>query len=42
MATANTEEFEVLFEEDRDVGGYHVWCPALPGCHPGGDTPEHC
>ena len=24
-------EFEVLIEPDED--GFHVWCPALKGCH---------
>ena len=24
--------------EKEDSGGYHVFCPALPGCHTYGDT----
>jgi len=24
--------------EKEDSGGYHVFCPALPGCHTQGDT----
>lgn len=27
----NVMEFEVLIEPDED--GFHVWCPALKGCH---------
>jgi predicted RNase H-like HicB family nuclease len=40
MATAKTatREFEILMEPDE--GGYHVWCPALPGCHSFGETKE--
>jgi predicted RNase H-like HicB family nuclease len=29
-------EFEVLIEPDED--GFHVWCPALKGCHSFGMT----
>jgi predicted RNase H-like HicB family nuclease len=31
------ERFEVLLEPE-DEGGYHVWCPRLPGCHSEGET----
>ncbi len=31
-------EFEVLLEPDRD--GFHIWCPALKGCHSFGATRE--
>ena len=31
-------EFEVLLEPDGD--GFHVWCPALKGCHSFGATRE--
>jgi len=31
--------FTVIFEKE-DEGGYHVFCPALPGCHTQGETPE--
>jgi predicted RNase H-like HicB family nuclease len=24
--------------EKEDTGGYHVFCPTLPGCHTYGDT----
>ncbi|MHB1646974.1 MAG: type II toxin-antitoxin system HicB family antitoxin [bacterium] len=24
--------------EKEDAGGYHVFCPTLPGCHTYGDT----
>jgi len=27
-----THRFTVIFEEE-DEGGYHVFCPTLPGCH---------
>lgn len=33
------EQFEVLLEAE-DEGGYHIWCPRLPGCHSEGDTRE--
>ncbi|MBI5789727.1 MAG: type II toxin-antitoxin system HicB family antitoxin [Candidatus Schekmanbacteria bacterium] len=29
--------YTVVFEKEAD-GGYHVYCPALPGCHSQGDT----
>ncbi len=29
---------EILMEPDED--GFHVWCPALPGCHSFGLTKE--
>jgi predicted RNase H-like HicB family nuclease len=29
----------VILEPDED-GGYHVYCPSLPGCHSQGDTVE--
>lgn len=28
--------FTVIFEREKD-GGYHVYCPALKGCHTQGD-----
>jgi predicted RNase H-like HicB family nuclease len=31
-------EFEILMEPDED--GFHVWCPALRGCHSFGLTKE--
>ncbi|MEX2247238.1 MAG: type II toxin-antitoxin system HicB family antitoxin [Dehalococcoidia bacterium] len=31
-------EFEILIEPDED--GFHVWCPALKGCHSFGMTKE--
>lgn len=33
-------KFKVILEEDEEVGGYVVSCPALPGCHSQGDTVE--
>jgi len=35
MANA-ARQFEIFFEPDAD--GYHVWCPALRGCHSFGIT----
>ncbi len=35
-AKQTTESFEVLMEPDE--GGFHVWCPALKGCHSFGLT----
>jgi predicted RNase H-like HicB family nuclease len=29
-----------VFLEPCDEGGYHVWVPALPGCHSEGDTED--
>ncbi len=29
--------FTVIFEKE-DEGGYHVFCPALPGCHTRSET----
>jgi len=29
--------FTVIFEKEEE-GGYHVFCPALPGCHTQGET----
>ena len=29
--------YTVLFEKEED-GGYHVYCPALRGCHTQGNT----
>jgi predicted RNase H-like HicB family nuclease len=26
--------------EPKAEGGFHVWCPALKGCHSQGDTKE--
>ena len=31
--------YTVIFEKEED-GGYHVFCPALPGCHSQGETVE--
>jgi len=31
--------YTVVFEEEED-GGYHVYCPALPGCHSQGDSKQ--
>jgi len=34
----NVDEFEILMEPDED--GFHVWCPALRGCHSFGVTKD--
>lgn len=31
--------YRVLIEPEEG-GGYHAWCPALPGCHVQGETKE--
>ncbi len=32
--------FTVIFEKEDEGGGYHVFCPALPGCHSQSETLE--
>lgn len=32
-----TGRYTVVLEREED-GGYHAFCPALPGCHSQGDT----
>ncbi len=32
-----TRRYTVIFEKEED-GGYHVFCPVLPGCHTQSDT----
>ncbi|MGD0464457.1 MAG: type II toxin-antitoxin system HicB family antitoxin [Tepidisphaeraceae bacterium] len=32
-----THRYTVVLEREAD-GGYHVSCPALPGCHTEGET----
>jgi predicted RNase H-like HicB family nuclease len=34
-----TYNYTVIFEEEPE-GGYHVYCPALRGCHTQGETHE--
>lgn len=34
-----TRRFTVIFEKE-DEGGYHVFCPTLPGCHTQSETIE--
>ena len=34
-----THRFTVIFEKEDD-GGYHVFCPTLPGCHTQSETLE--
>ncbi|WP_198927591.1 type II toxin-antitoxin system HicB family antitoxin [Thermosipho sp. 1074] len=29
-----------ILVEPEETGGYHAWCPALPGCHVQGETKE--
>lgn len=38
VTKAAVDTFEVLMEDDE--GGFHVWCPALKGCHSFGETRE--
>ena len=33
------QDFEVILEPEED-GGYHIFCPALKGCHTCGGTKE--
>lgn len=32
-------QYTVILEPEEE-GGFHVWCPALKGCHSQGDTLE--
>jgi len=32
-------QYTVIIEREAD-GGYHAFCPALPGCHSQGDSYE--
>jgi predicted RNase H-like HicB family nuclease len=34
-----TRRFTVIFEKEEE-GGYHVFCPVLPGCHTQSETIE--
>jgi predicted RNase H-like HicB family nuclease len=34
-----THRFTVIFEKE-DEGGYHVFCPTLPGCHTQSESVE--
>ncbi len=34
-----THRFTVIFEKEGE-GGYHVFCPTLPGCHTQSETVE--
>jgi len=36
---AVVERYEVVLEPDED-GGYHIFAPALKGCHSWGETRE--
>ncbi len=31
--------YTVILESEEE-GGFHIWCPALKGCHSQGDTQE--
>ena len=33
------QRFTVIIEASEE-GGYHAWCPSLPGCHSQGETLE--
>jgi len=35
--TAMTHRYTLVLEREAE-GGYHVFCPALPGCHSQGET----
>jgi predicted RNase H-like HicB family nuclease len=37
VAEAVAERYEVVYEPEAE-GGYHVFCPALKGCHSYGAT----
>jgi len=37
--SGRTHLFTVIFEKE-DEGGYHVFCPTLPGCHTQSETVE--
>ena len=37
MEPAMTHRFTVVLEREAD-GGYHAFCPVMPGCHSQGDT----
>ena len=39
MVNPKIFNYTVLFEKEED-GGYHVYCPALKGCHSQGDSYE--
>jgi predicted RNase H-like HicB family nuclease len=34
-----TRRYTIILEHEAD-GGYHAFCPALPGCHSQGETVE--
>jgi predicted RNase H-like HicB family nuclease len=34
-----TRRYTIILEREAD-GGYHAFCPALPGCHTQGETEE--
>jgi len=34
-----TRRYTVIFEKEQE-GGYHVFCPTLPGCHTQSETIE--
>jgi predicted RNase H-like HicB family nuclease len=34
-----TRRYTVIFEKEEE-GGYHVFCPTLPGCHTQSETIE--
>ena len=36
---AMAHRFTVIFEKEAE-GGYHVFCPTLPGCHTQSETVE--
>lgn len=36
---AARQRFTVVIEASPE-GGYHTWCPSLPGCHSQGETLE--
>jgi predicted RNase H-like HicB family nuclease len=39
LRTPVKHRFTVIFEKE-DEGGYHVFCPTLPGCHTQSETLE--
>ncbi len=34
-----SRRFRVVLEKEKE-GGFHVFCPALPGCHTQGETTD--
>ena len=37
VSTRQEHNYTIILEREED-GGYHAFCPTLPGCHTQGDT----